>query len=505
MDNVVTFKPLRRSERMKKAAPPKEAPRRIDLLPLLEKYDVQAPRYTSYPPATLFTPTFDSGHYFDHIARITSRDDHTEMSLYVHLPFCDTLCYFCGCTMVISNNREKIAEYLTYLKREITLASELFEIPPVIVQMHWGGGSPTHLLPHEIADLGAHIRNTFDFAPNAEISIEIDPRGVTHEHIEAMWQVGFNRASIGVQDFDSDVQIAINRVQPRSITEQVIAWCRDAGISGINLDLIYGLPYQTSESFRSTLQAVKEISPDRIAVYNFAYVPWIKPHQRLIEIETLPTASSKLALLELAINELTAAGYEYLGMDHFAKPTDSLVQAREARTLHRNFQGYSTLAGKDLLAFGVSAIGRIENIFAQNVKELPDYYRILDEDRLPIEKGYELTADDAVREFVIMQLMCNGQVDKREVELLFGIRVDEASFMEQDRSSRVDDSSWAFDEYFSQAIAGLTPLAADGLCILGKSMITITDRGRYFLRNIAAQFDAYLPATQEGHMYSRAI
>ncbi|MDP4198655.1 MAG: oxygen-independent coproporphyrinogen III oxidase [Bacteroidota bacterium] len=484
MDNAVTFKPLKRSERMRKAAPPKEVPRRDDLLPLLAKYDVQAPRYTSYPPATQFTAAFDSGRYISQIAQIGSDGERTELSLYMHLPFCDTLCYFCGCTMLISNNREKIAEYLGYLKREITMASELFEVPPVIVQMHWGGGSPTHLLPQEIAELGAHIRSTFEFAPNAEVSIEIDPRGVTKEHIAAMQAVGFNRASIGVQDFDSDVQIAINRVQPRSITEQVITWCRQAGISAINLDLIYGLPYQTSESFLRTLEAVKEISPDRIAVYNFAYVPWIKPHQKLIEIETLPKASSKLALLELAIRVLSEAGYEYLGMDHFAKPSDALVQAKHAKTLHRNFQGYSTLAGKDLLAFGISAIGRVENFFAQNVKELPDYYRMIDEGRLPIEKGYELTADDAVREYVIMQLMCNSRLDERETELLFGIN---------------------FKEYFSQAIAALSPLAADGLCEIENNAIGITDRGRYFLRNIAAQFDAYLPSAQAAQMYSRAV
>lgn len=287
VNNAYALKPLRRSERQKKAAPPREAPQRGDLLPLLAKYDVAVPRYTSYPPATQFSQTFDSGSYIDRIAQVSRDGDSTEISLYIHLPFCDTLCYFCGCTVLISNNREKIAEYLSYLKREITLASELFEGTPTVVQMHWGGGSPTHLLPSEIADLGAHIRKTFNIAPDAEISIEIDPRGVTQEHIQAMQSVGFNRASIGVQDLDPDVQVAVNRVQPRTMTEQVIGWCQDGGITSINLDLIYGLPYQTSESFHATLDVVKEISPDRIAIYNFAYVPWIKPHQKLIEIETL--------------------------------------------------------------------------------------------------------------------------------------------------------------------------------------------------------------------------
>jgi len=496
MENVAISKPLKRSERLKRPAPDRSAPRRGDLLPLLSKYDVAAPRYTSYPPATQFKNAFDDARYVDHIVSVMQVGERSEISLYVHLPFCDTLCYFCGCTMLISNNREKIAEYLGYLKREITLVAETMEERPVVVQMHWGGGSPTHLTPREIADLGAHIRATFDFAPDAEVSIEIDPRGVTRDHVDAMRTVGFNRASIGVQDFDTDVQIAINRVQSRSMTEEVIGWCRDAGISGINLDLIYGLPYQTAESFRATLNAVKEISPDRIAVYNFAYVPWLKPHQKLIEIETLPMASTKLALLELAIHELTDAGYDYLGMDHFAKPTDTLAKARHTGTLHRNFQGYSTLAGKDLLAFGISAIGRVENAFAQNVKELPEYYRMIDEGRLPIEKGYELTTDDAVREYVIMQIMCNSRVDKREVERLFGVR---------------------FDEYFLGSLASLEPLAEDGLCSITTDTISVTDRGRYFLRNIAAQFDAYLAppkpgVTQAGmidhpgeHKFSRTI
>jgi oxygen-independent coproporphyrinogen-3 oxidase len=485
VNDAIAFKPLRKSERLKKAAPPREAPKRGDLLPLLSKYDVAAPRYTSYPPATQFTSSFDCEKYIDQITTISRDGDQTEISLYIHLPFCDTLCYFCGCTMLISTNREKIAEYLEYLKREITLTSELFESSPTVVQMHWGGGSPTHLLPQEIADLGAHIRKTFTIALDAEISIEIDPRGVTPEHIEAMKMVGFNRASIGVQDLDPDVQIAINRVQPRSLTEQVIDWCREAGISGINLDLIYGLPYQTSESFRATLDAVKEISPDRIAIYNFAYVPWLKPHQKLIEIETLPKASSKLAILELAIQELTEAGYEYLGMDHFAKPTDTLVKAKQNGTLHRNFQGYSTLAGKDMLAFGISAIGRVENVFAQNVKELPEYYQMIDAGRLPIEKGYELSDDDATREYVIMQLMCNAQVDKQETERLFGID---------------------FDRYFYATTQLLSPLADDGLCKLEQDSISVTDRGKYFLRNIAAQFDAYLAGGEKNMpMYSRTV
>jgi len=482
MQNLAPHKPMKRSERLKKAPPAVAQPKRNDLLPLLEQYDVAAPRYTSYPPATQFSSNFDFSRYFQQIEHLGGA--RPELSIYVHLPFCDTLCFFCGCTMVISNNRDKISEYLTYLKREISLAAESFEEKPVVVQMHWGGGSPTHLTPWEILSLGQHLRQTFDFSPEAEISIEIDPRGLTEEHVHAMRTVGFNRASIGVQDFDADVQVSINRVQPRDLTEQAIAWCREAGISSINLDLIYGLPYQTNESFVHTLRAVTEIVPDRIAVYNFAYVPWIKPHQKLISLETLPTPSSKVALLELSIETLTNAGYAYLGMDHFAKPSDTLFAAQRNRTLQRNFQGYSTLAGKDLLAFGMSAIGRIENIFAQNVKELPEYYRLLDEGRLPVEKGYELTADDSRREYTIMQLMCNLSVDKAEYARLFG-----------------ED----FDRYFEQEMKHLRPLAQDGLLDFYEDTLEVTDRGRFFLRNIGVAFDAYARTHDEKQVYSRAI
>jgi oxygen-independent coproporphyrinogen-3 oxidase len=482
--NRSSAKPLKRSERLKKAPPRRELPKRGELQSLFAKYDVQAPRYTSYPPATQFHAGFDSGRYSDHISHVMSGTDRNEISLYVHLPFCDTLCYFCGCNMLISNNREKIAEYLQYLKREITMVRELMESDPVVVQMHWGGGSPTHLLPQEIADLGAHLRKTFSFSQDAECSIEIDPRGVTLEHIRAIQSAGFNRASIGVQDFSDDVQVAINRVQPRSVTEQVIEWCRAHGIESINLDLIYGLPYQTTETFRTTLETVAAISPDRIAVYNFAYVPWIKPHQNLIAIETLPVATTKLALLELAIHELATAGYEYLGMDHFAKPTDRLLQAQRNGTLHRNFQGYSTLAGKDLIGFGISAIGRTENAFAQNVKELSEYYRMIDEGILPIERGYELSPEDELREFVIMELMCNMRVEKEEVERLFAV---------------------PFDTHFHEALEQLRALETDGLCHLTPDTIEVTDLGRFFLRNIAVAFDDYMGQAQTAKMYSRAV
>lgn len=476
-------KPVRRSERMKKSAPERVFPKRESLIELFARYDVQAPRYTSYPSATQFNNSVGPTHYRDLLRHEAENTERQAISLYIHIPFCDTLCYFCGCTMVISNNREKIAEYLNYLKREITMvASELTDSDPTVVQMHWGGGSPTHLLPCEIEDLGMHIRKSFSFSNVAELSIEIDPRGITPEHIAALQIVGFNRASIGVQDFDHDVQLAINRVQSRDLTERVIGWCREAGMASINLDLIYGLPYQTPTTLKATLKAIKELSPERIAVYNFAYVPWLKPHQSLIQIETLPQASSKLALLELAIGELTEAGYTYLGMDHFAKPNDALFQARKDGTLRRNFQGYSTMADTEILAFGISAIGRIENTFVQNAKEMPKYYAMIDAGLFPIERGYTLTLDDEIREYVIMELMCNLQVSKRTFKHLFGV---------------------SFTSYFNAALPGLALAKKNDLCIEEQDEIRITETGRFFLRNIALLFDRY-SATGEKR-FSRAI
>ncbi len=435
------------------------------LLPLLEKYSKPGPRYTSYPTAPAFKKNYTSQ------SRLLSlQSAGKDISLYFHLPFCDTLCYFCGCTMLVSNNRDRIAEYLDHLHKEIAMVAEVIGDRNVI-QIHWGGGTPTHLLPSEIRQLGASIHNHFRIDPDAEISVEIDPREVTRDHIQALADVGFRRASIGVQDMDEKVQIAINRIQPEWVTRQVIDWCRELGFDSINIDLIYGLPLQTKESFANTLERVLLINPDRLALYNFAYVPWLKPQQKLIHIEDLPESQEKLELFTDATSRFLGAGYEYIGMDHFAKPEDELSLARSEGTLQRNFQGYSTRANSDLVGLGMSAISHIGHSFSQNAKSLPTYYEKLDKGEFPIVSGLYMTNDDVIREQVIMRLMCDLQLDKVKIDQKYGID---------------------FDYYFSSALHQLGQLEADGLVINTPSVIIITEKGRFFLRNIAMCFDAYL-------------
>ncbi|MFI5263523.1 MAG: oxygen-independent coproporphyrinogen III oxidase [Candidatus Kapaibacterium sp.] len=437
----------------------------LELLPLLQKYSKPGPRYTSYPTAPAFKKNYSPEARMESLQR--SGDD---ISLYFHLPFCDTLCYFCGCTMLVSNNRDRIAEYLDYLEKEIEMTAAIIGDRNVI-QLHWGGGTPTHLLPAEIRRLGESIHKHFKISVESEISVEIDPREVNREHIEALAGAGFRRASIGVQDMDERVQRAINRIQPESVTRQVIEWCRELGFESINIDLIYGLPMQTLGTFAKTLDRVLLLKPDRLALYNFAYVPWLKPQQKLIHIEDLPESEEKLQLFAEATNTFLKAGYEYVGMDHFAKPDDELALSREEGTLQRNFQGYSTRAGSDLIGLGMSAISHIGSTFTQNAKSLPTYYEKLDRREFPVVSGLEMTNDDLIREYVIMRLMCDLKINKVKTGEKFGID---------------------FDYYFSSSLYNLDELISDGLVIDTPSAIIITERGRYFLRNIAMCFDAYL-------------
>jgi oxygen-independent coproporphyrinogen III oxidase len=437
----------------------------IELLPLLKKYSKPGPRYTSYPTAPCFSSKYSQEMHRSNIIRSDG-----DLSLYVHLPFCDTLCYFCGCTMLVSNNPAKIGQYLEYLEHEIEIASKL-AFDRTVSQIHWGGGTPTHLLPDEIRRLGESIRKHFHISSDAEISVEIDPREVTPDHIQALADVGFRRASIGVQDVNEDVQRAINRIQPIHITRQVIEWCRAAGFDSINIDLIYGLPLQTRASFNVTVERVLALDPDRIALYNFAYVPWMKPHQKLISIDDLPESDEKLKLFTYATDAFLRAGYSYIGMDHFAKPDDELAIAKEEGSLQRNFQGYSTRAGRDLLGLGMSAISHIGSHFSQNAKTLDEYYGKLNNGLLPIAAGLEMSYDDRVRKYTIMQLMCALELDKQELKDKF----------------KID-----FNECFAGALDALQELEADGLVILTPKSIIVTERGRFFIRNIAMCFDAYL-------------
>jgi oxygen-independent coproporphyrinogen-3 oxidase len=454
------------------------------LLSILKQFDRPGPRYTSYPTAPVFSAEYTAQRFENDLIE-NNHNSSAPLSLYIHIPFCDTLCYFCGCTSIITQNREKISEYLAALKKEIDYTASFISKERKVVQMAWGGGTPSYLTPEEISGLSKYIRERFAFSDDAEISVEIDPRELTFNHLKAFADSGANRFSLGVQDFNDDVQKAVNRIQPEQLTQQVFHWLRELGIKSINVDLIYGLPLQTVESFKMTLEKVIELSPERIAVFNFAFVPWMKPHQKLLHQDQLPTAEGKLHLLQLTINTLINARYVYVGMDHFAKPTDELTREQKRKALHRNFQGYSVKAGADLFGFGMSAISHFGTVYAQNAKDLSTYQEIVNSGKFPTVLGYKMSADDEVRKFVIMRLMCNLELDKREVERKFGI---------------------IFDEYFSDALVKLQEFVPLHLLSLEGDRIVVSDSGRFVLRNIAMCFDAYLPAmSKEKPIFSRTV
>ncbi len=457
---------------------------RIDL-GILKKYDTAGPRYTSYPPAPVFTPEFDVRKFEVELILSNQFRSRADVSLYFHLPFCDTLCYFCGCTMMVTRDRSRVRKYVDILKREIDLFHWYVAPERRVGQLHWGGGTPTHLDPAEIRDLGGHIWKRFRSTSDAEVGVEIDPRGLTLDHMMALKDSGFNRISMGVQDFNPRVQRAVNRIQPEEITEKAIEWSNLLGFSSINIDLIYGLPLQTVDSFEQTINRIIGIAPDRIAVFNYAHVPWLKPHQGLIHPEDLPSAETKLEILKMSIEKLTEAGYWYIGMDHFAKPENELAVAQRDKTLYRNFQGYSTKAGCDLYGLGMSSISHFANIYAQNPKKLTEYYSAIQSTAFATHVGYKMTRDDEIRKFVIMKLMCDLEVRKSEVEWRFGIE---------------------FDEYFREALLQLWLFVDDGLVSISSDTVKIDGMGRLILRNIAMCFDAYLPHMRtEKQVFSRTV
>src|SRR6266566_1806338 len=378
-------------------------------LDLVKKYSVQGPRYTSYPPATHFTNEIAPEIFVEKI-RDNGRSER-DLSLYFHLPFCQTLCWFCGCTTVITTDQKKSGDYLKYLEREMDLMKPLLNPSRKVVQLHFGGGTPTFSLPDEIRRLGDMIHSRFEFAPDIEAGVEVDPRRLTREHLKALREVGFNRASMGVQDNDPVVQKAVHRLQPFEMTKQVVEWMRELGFQSINIDLIYGLPFQTPDSFARTLDEIVSLRPDRFAVFNYAHVPWLKPAQKIFKPEAFPSPETKLELLKLTIEKLTSEGYVYIGMDHFARADDELAVAQRQKTLQRNFQGYSTHGGADIYSFGMSSISQADGCYWQNVKELPVYYGALDKGELPFAKGYLMTEDDQVRRQTIMRLMCDLGLD----------------------------------------------------------------------------------------------
>ena len=447
-----------------------------------KKYNVPGPRYTSYPTALLFNDTFTYSDYLEEI-KVSRKDSVQDLSLYFHLPFCDTLCYFCGCNMIITRNRDRIKKYLDYLKREIDFIKEYAVDSKKVIQLHWGGGTPTHLSPHEINELASYIQKTFSFKDNAEISCEIDPRELTREHLAALRENGFNRISLGVQDFDIKVQEAVNRIQPDNVTNQTVKWIRDLGFLSMNIDLMYGLPFQSLESFGSTLDKIIKISPERIAVFNYAHVPWMKKHMSLINADDLPSAETKLNILQLTIEKLTEAGYVFIGMDHFAKPDDELSVALKEKKMYRNFQGYSTYPDTDLFAMGITGISQVQDIFAQNYKTENEYYNALDNNLLPTAKGYRLSLDDKIRRFVIMRLMCDFELNFSAVEKKFSI---------------------IFKDYFFNELQRFSEMEADGLITLNSEKLVVTEMGRLLIRNIAMKFDAYID-NKEVNKYSKTI
>ena len=452
---------------------------------ILKKYDRPGPRYTSYPPAPMFSKSFGPEDFKQAIIENNEKNSKSELSLYFHIPFCDTLCYFCGCNMLVTHRRETIKKYISYIEKEIEMVKKLLSPERKVTQLHWGGGTPSYLDPDEIRELAGFINERFEYVDDPEVGVEIDPRGLTFEHMQAFREMGFNRISMGVQDFDPKVQKAVNRIQPEDITRQAVEWSRKLGFKSINIDLIYGLPFQTVESFEKTLDKIIDISPNRLAVFNFAYVPWLKPHQRVIKKETLPQPEVKLQILKMTIEKLTSAGYVYIGMDHFAKPDDELAVAQKAKTLYRNFQGYSTRAGADLYAFGMSSISQFQNMYAQNFKDLKTYYEKLDNNIFPTAVGYKMNQDDVIRRHVIMRLMCDMELTKSEVENKFNID---------------------FDNYFSDSMRKLQEFIDDGLVEINDDKIVVTPVGRLVIRNIAMCFDAYIDKMmREKPIFSRTV
>ncbi|GBD87917.1 oxygen-independent coproporphyrinogen-III oxidase [bacterium BMS3Abin03] len=449
-----------------------------------EKYDKPGPRYTSYPTAPQFNENFKREDYLDEIVKTNYGEQTPDLSLYLHIPYCDTLCYFCGCNMLITRNRDRINEYIKYLQKEIDLIRAYILPDRKVAQHHWGGGTPTYLNPDEINQLSSYINQSFAFKDDAEVSCEIDPRELTKAHLEALRNNGFNRISMGVQDFNEKVQKAVNRIQPEDMTRQVINWVRELGFQSINLDLIYGLPFQTLDTFADTVDKIIDISPDRIAVFNYAHVPWMKKHQALIHPEDLPAPEEKLDILKTTIEKLTGAGYVFIGMDHFAKPDDELSTALKEKKLYRNFQGYSTNAGADLYAFGITSISQLKNIYAQNYKTEKEYYKALDDEQIPTAKGYRLTEDDQIRREVIMKLMCDFELNFKSIEDKFNIN---------------------FKDYFSWGLNNLKEMQKDELVEISNEGITVKDMGRLLIRNIAMNFDGYIERKEDKAKYSRTV
>jgi len=440
---------------------------------LLAHYDQPGPRYTSYPTAVEFHEGFGDTEYRE---RLAAADAHANepLSLYAHLPFCEERCLYCGCNIVVTRHRGVAAAYLEQLLLELELLARHLPHRRTLSQMHWGGGTPTYYAAADLERLFNAIAQRFEFTLDAEIGIEVDPRVTSAEQIRSLRRLGFNRLSMGVQDFDPRVQDAVHRVQSYELTAELLREARDAGFRSVNLDLIYGLPYQVPERFERTLEQVLTLRPERVAVYSFAFVPWIKPHMNHIPAEALPAPETKLALLAQAIDAFTRAGYRAIGMDHWALPDDDLALAMADGSLHRNFMGYTVQSARDMVALGISGIGDVQGAFAQNTKKLPQYAAALADGRFPIDRGYALDADDLLRRHVITRLMCDSRLDMRDVERRFDISFPDAFATELEE------------------LTGSGPYRTDGLLTLTADAIELTPLGRMFVRNVCMVFDHHL-------------
>lgn len=452
---------------------------------LIQKYDQPGPRYTSYPTAPQFHKAFAEDHYKAAARASNESASPKPLSVYIHIPFCKSLCYYCACNKIITHKTERAVEYLTYLKREIEAQASLFASQRRLTQLHLGGGTPTYFTSEQLAELMGSLRDAFnmDDSDEHEFSLEVDPRTVTPAQIHTLRELGFNRLSFGVQDFDEAVQAAVNRIQSEQQTRDLVLAARAARYKSVSVDLIYGLPLQTVASFDATLTKIIDLRPDRIAAYSYAHLPEQVKAQGLIRLEDMPPPERKLELLELTIRRLKAAGYIYIGMDHFALPDDELSRAQSNGTLQRNFQGYSTHADCDLIGIGVSSIGKVGDSYSQNAKELSAYYARIDSGMLPVHRGYQLSEDDRLRRDVINELMCHGRVDYATFEQRYSI---------------------SFADYFADALASLQEHEKDGLVERRSNSMVLLAQGHLLMRSVAMAFDAYLGQDQRGR-FSRTV
>ena len=453
---------------------------------LIRRYDVSGPRYTSYPTADRFVEAFSEAEYTQALTLRKSGlvSKKLPLSLYVHIPFCESLCYYCACNKIITKHHDRAAKYLRYLTREVDLHAAILGTGQPVSQLHLGGGTPTFLTDDELRELMAMLRRNFSFTPGGEYSIEVDPRTIDVKRLDTLAELGFNRLSFGVQDFDPDVQKAVHRLQPAEQVFALVKAARERYFDSINVDLIYGLPMQSPESFDRTLAQINELRPDRIALYAYAHLPErFKPQRRIDSLE-LPSASAKVSMLSHSMVSLVKAGYVYVGMDHFALPNDALAVAKRQGRLHRNFQGYSTQPDCDLIGLGVSSIGRIGATYSQNAKSVEEYYGYLDQGRFPVVRGLALSRDDMIRRAVIMALMCQGQVTFESIELAFLIE---------------------FKTYFAVELEALYKLEEQGVVVLEASGIQVTEVGWFFVRAVAMVFDKYLQTDLNRARFSKII